>query len=196
MSSTKPGKELVMDALFHSFLLVAIGEIGDKTQLLAMFLACRYKRPLPLMLGIIIATLLNHALAAWVGETIGMKLDGYAMQWIVALSFIAIGIWVLKPDSLDESSVKKDYGAFATTLVAFFMAEMGDKTQLVTVALAAEYKAFGVVLAGTTLGMLAANLPAVFCGNWLLAKIPLQVVRYTASLLFFAFGLLILCRMT
>lgn len=183
-----------MDIFLNSLLLVGIGEIGDKTQLLAMVLACRYRKPLPIIFGILIATTLNHGIAAWVGEVIGSTLDGVWMQWLIALSFIAIGFWVLKPDTLEENPNAKDYGAFLTTLVLFFVAEIGDKTQLVTVALAAQYQSLLLVLLGTTAGMLIVNLPAVFCGNWLMKKIPVHYIRYAASLLFIGFGFLLICR--
>ena len=185
-----------MDIFLHSLLLVGIGEIGDKTQLLAMVLACRYRKPVAILTAIFLATLLNHAVAAWVGEVIGSKLDGIWMQWVIALSFIGIGFWVLKPDTLDEKESKGDYGAFLTTLILFFLAEIGDKTQIVTIALAAEYKALIPVLLGTTAGMLLVNMPAVFCGNWIMKTLPVHYIRYAASLLFIGFGFLLICRIT
>ncbi len=178
-----------MDAFFNSALLVAIGEIGDKTQLLAIILAARYRHVWPVILGILVATIFNHAAAAWVGQYIGSLKDAVWIQWALAGLFIIIGLWVLKPDTVDESEPNRDFGAFLTTLFMFFLAEIGDKTQLATVALAAEYKDFIPVLIGTTTGMMLADVPAVFFGHKILEKIPMKFVRYTASVLFIGFGI-------
>ena len=182
-----------MDIFFHSTLLVALAEMGDKTQLLAIMLAARYPRHTwHIVIGILVATTLNHAAAAWVGTLLA---DIASTRWfsiVLAASFIAIGLWVLKPDALDEEEVKKDHGALITTLVTFFIAEMGDKTQLATVALAAEYKSLLPVIAGTTTGMLIANVPAVFFGKKLLQKISLRYVHLAAAGLFIGIGISIL----
>ncbi len=183
-----------MDIFLHSAVLVTLGEIGDKTQLLAVMLAARYARPLPIIAGILVATLANHALATVVGQYVGGLSDAIWLQALLAASFIAIGLWVLKPDSLDTPEISGNLGAFSATLITFFLAEMGDKTQLVTAALGAEYQALLPVLAGTTTGMLIADLPAVFLGHQILEKIPLHWVRYTASALFIGFGLVGLYR--
>lgn len=180
-----------MDAFLNSTLLVAFSEIGDKTQLLALVLAARYHKPWPIIWGILIATLLNHALAAWVGQYVsGLALTTY-MPWIVAVAFIGLGLWILVPDKMDDSDTpSKDYGPFLTTLVAFFLAEMGDKTQVATVFLGAKYASdIALVVVGTTLGMMLANVPAVIFGDKVLKVVPLNWVRYAASALFIAIGL-------
>lgn len=178
-----------MDIFLHSTLLVTLGEIGDKTQLLAILLAARYLRPAPIILGILVATLANHALAVLVGEQIGSLSDATWMQLALAASFILLGLWVLKPDSLDAPEIRCNTSAFTATVITFFLAEMGDKTQVLTVALGAEYKAFLPVLMGTTCGMMLANLPAIFLGQRLLDRIPMALVRYAAAALFIAFGI-------
>ncbi|MCD6034594.1 MAG: hypothetical protein K0R63_335 [Rickettsiales bacterium] len=178
-----------MDIFLHSALLVAIGEIGDKTQLLAIILAVRYRQVSPIILGILVATTLNHAIAAGVGHYVGSLANSVTLEWALAGLFIVVGLWVLKPDTMEESKPGRDFGAFLTTVVTFFIAEIGDKTQIATVALAAEYKDFLPVLIGTTTGMLLANIPAVFFGHKLLERIPMKFVRYTASVLFIGFGI-------
>lgn len=184
-----------MDAFFNSALLVAIGEIGDKTQLLAIILVARYRHVWPIILGILAATILNHAAAAGVGQYIGSVADIAWLHWVLACSFILIGLWVLKPDTMEDAEPKRDLGAFLTTLIMFFLAEIGDKTQLATVALAAEYNDFIPVLMGTTTGMLLADVPAVFFGHKLLEKIPMKFVRCTASALFVGFGIIGIYRL-
>lgn len=181
---------LSWDAFLHSTLLVAISEIGDKTQILALILAARYRKPLSIIAGILVATLVNHALAAF-GGTLLMQTGLKAwMPLILSISFIALGLWILIPDKADDDdALKKDYGAFVTTLVAFFLAEMGDKTQFATIALAAEYNSLVAVVAGSTLGMMIANVPAVLFGDKIMAWIPLKWVRIVASVLFVGFGL-------
>ena len=182
-----------MDTFLHSTLLVALAEIGDKTQLLAIMLAARYPRhSWTIVLGILAATTLNHALAAWVGAWVSGLADARWFTALIACSFVGIGLWVLKPDHMEEEKIGKDHGALLTTFIAFFLAEMGDKTQLATVALAAEYKNLLAVIAGTTAGMLIANVPAVFLGNKLLQKIPMRYVHLTAAALFIGIGLSIL----
>ncbi len=186
-----------MDALIASFCMVAIAEIGDKTQLLSFVLATRFRgKALAIIAGIFVATIVNHALAAAAGDVVARFVDPVVMRWVLGLSFLAFAAWALVPDTLgeDESGARKPakYGAFATTTVLFFLAEMGDKTQLATVALGAKYGSLLLVAAGTTLGMMAANVPAVLIGEKLGQKFPLQKMRFIAAALFAIFGILIL----
>jgi len=178
-----------VEAFLTSTLLVAIAEIGDKTQLLAIVLATRFRRPLPIVLGILLATLANHALAAFAGQ---LAADFFQGQWFrvaVAAAFIAMGLWTLIPDKLDEDEQPRARGgAFLTTLVAFFLVEMGDKTQIATIALGAQFDNLLAVTAGTTLGMMIANVPAVLLGNALVQRISLKVVRTVAAASFVAVG--------
>ena len=179
-----------MDALLTSTAVVALAEIGDKTQLLAIVLATRFRAPLPVILGILAATLANHFLAALVGSTAASVLDGDWFRYLIAASFIAMGLWTLIPDKLDEVNDKPArFGAFVTTLIAFFLVEMGDKTQLATVALGARFDNVYWVTAGTTLGMMIANVPAVFLGRELIRRVPMRTVHIVAALLFIAIGL-------
>lgn len=184
-------QDFTVDAFLNSTALVAFSEIGDKTQLLALILAARYHKSIPIIWGIFIATVANHALAAGVGHFVsGLALTTY-MPWIVAIAFIALGLWILIPDKMDDDEApKKDYGPFLTTLIAFFLAEMGDKTQVATVFLGAKYEAaFAWVVLGTTFGMMLANVPAVLFGDKVLKVVPMKIVRYVASGLFIAIGL-------
>ncbi|CAM3189773.1 GDT1 family protein [Sphingomonas antarctica] len=184
-----------MEALLTSTAMVALAEIGDKTQLLAIVLATRFKRPLPIILGILGATLANHALAALVGEQAAAFLDGLWFRYLVAASFIAMALWTLVPDKLDEDEARPSrFGPFLTTLVAFFIVEMGDKTQIATVALGARFHSVLWVTAGTTLGMMIANVPAVLLGNQLIKRVPLAKVRIAAAILFLAIGLWLLAQ--
>ena len=180
-----------MEAFLASTLLVTLAEIGDKTQLLAIVLAARFGRPLPIIAGIAAATLANHALAAWVGTLAAGWLDGQGFRLALAAGFIAMAAWTLVPDKLDEDEAPAvgARGAFLTTLVAFFIVEMGDKTQIATVALGAQYQQLFWVTAGTTLGMLIANVPAVLLGQALVKRIPLATVRRVAAGLFLLTGL-------
>lgn len=178
-----------MDAILSSFALVAVSEMGDKTQLLAFSLAARYKKPWPVMAGILAATLLNHALASWAGEWVAGVVRPDVMAWILGLSFIGFGIWTLFPDSLEDSDKKHRFGPFLTTTVLFFLAEMGDKTQLATVALGARFQSMLAVTCGTTLGMLVADGLAVFLGEKLADRVPMKWVRRIAAGLFFLFGI-------
>jgi putative Ca2+/H+ antiporter (TMEM165/GDT1 family) len=178
-----------MDAFLTSTLLVAVAEIGDKTQLLAIVLATRFRRPLPIVLGILVATLTNHALAAFAGQVAATLIDGRWFRVAVAASFVAMGLWTLVPDKLDEDEQPRSRGGvFLTTLVAFFLVEMGDKTQLATVALGAQFANLVAVTAGTTLGMMLANVPAVWLGHALVQRISLRAVRIVAALSFVAVG--------
>jgi putative Ca2+/H+ antiporter (TMEM165/GDT1 family) len=182
-----------MLAMLTSTLVVALAEIGDKTQLLAIVLATRFKQPLPIILGILVATLLNHALAALVGQQAAAILEGQWFRYAVAASFIAMALWTLIPDKFEEEQQKPArFGAFVTTVIAFFLVEMGDKTQIATVALGARFHDVIAVTAGTTLGMMLANVPAVFLGNALIKRVPLHIVRAIAALLFLVIGLWLL----
>jgi Ca2+/H+ antiporter, TMEM165/GDT1 family len=180
-----------MEALLVSTGVVALAEIGDKTQLLALLLAARYRRPWPIVAGILIATLLNHALAGWLGAWIPQLLSPTLLRWGLGLGFLAMAVWVLIPDKVDEDEarVADRLGVFGATFVAFFIAEMGDKTQIATVAMAAHYASVWAVIAGTTLGMLIANVPVVFIGDRLAKKIPMKLVHGIAALLFAGLGL-------
>jgi len=178
-----------MEALLTSTALVALAEIGDKTQLLALVLAARFRKPGPIVLGILCATLANHALAALLGASAASWLEGPWFEAAVAVGFIAMGLWTLIPDKLDdEEAPKSGRGAFLTTLVAFFLVEIGDKTQVATIALGARYGEVLAVTAGTTLGMLIANVPVVLAGDALIKRVPLKAVRIAAAVLFVAMG--------
>jgi len=182
-----------LEAFLTSTAVVTLAEIGDKTQLLAIVLATRFKRPLPIILGILAATLANHFLAALVGHSVASVLDGTWFRYAIAVSFIAMAVWTLIPDQLDEDEEKPArFGAFVTTLIAFFLVEMGDKTQVATVALGAQFANLFLVTAGTTCGMMLANVPAVFLGSELIKRVPLNVVRTLAALLFLVIGLWLL----
>lgn len=181
-----------MQALLTSTALVAVAEIGDKTQLLSFVLAARLRKPWPILAGILVATLANHALAGSLGSWIASMVPQSTLQIAVGLVFIAFGLWALHPDALDRDPVLHRSGAFATALVAFFLAEMGDKTQLATVALAARYDALVQVVIGTTLGMMIANAPAVWLGERLAERTPMKAVRLIAAALFIGLGVLTL----
>ncbi len=183
-----------MQAFLVSSLAVAIGEIGDKTQLLALLLAARFRRPIPIVLGILFATLFNHSIASLVGVWIRTAMTPEFLRYALGVSFIAIAIWAIKPDRLEkqESAPLGRYGIFALTLITFFLAEMGDKTQMATIALAARFDSVLSVLAGTTAGMLIADVPAVVFGNRAAVKIPLKAIRCVAASLFAAMGLAVL----
>ncbi len=179
-----------METFLTSTSVVALAEIGDKTQLLAIILATRFRKPVPIILGILFATLANHFLAALVGAQAAHFLDGKWFRYVVAVSFVAMGLWTLVPDKLDKDDAPEPrFGAFMTTLIAFFLVEMGDKTQLATIALGARFQDTMSVTAGTTVGMMIANVPAVLLGNALIKRIPLNVVRALAAILFIAIGL-------
>ena len=180
-----------MESLFVSTGVVALAEIGDKTQLLAFLLATRFKKPLPIIAGILVATLLNHSMAGALGAWITATLSPEVMRWILGLSFIGMAIWTLIPDKIEEEEmqVAKKFGVFGATLITFFLAEMGDKTQIATVAMAAHYPNPVLVVIGTTLGMLIADVPAVFIGDRFAAKIPMKLVHGIAAAMFAAMGL-------
>lgn len=181
-----------MDSIFQSFLLVLISEMGDKTQLLALVLTARFRKPLAIMGGILVATLLNHALASYAGHYISSTVAPEIMKWVLGILFIGFGAWILLPDKDEELKGEGKWGAFLTTTVAFFFAEMGDKTQLATVALGAKFASPFLVTIGTTLGMLGADGLAVYLGHQFTDRIPLALVRKIASVLFFLFGLAII----
>jgi putative Ca2+/H+ antiporter (TMEM165/GDT1 family) len=179
-----------MEAFFVSAAVVAVAEIGDKTQLLALMLATRYRKPVPIILGILGATLANHAIAALIGAEVAAWLGAETMRWILGVSFIVMAGWCLVPDKADDGpQTARQAGAFIATLVAFFIVEIGDKTQIATVALAARFHSLVAVTAGTTVGMLLANVPVVLFGDAIAKRLPLKIVRIVAALLFLALGL-------
>jgi len=186
-------RHTLINAFLVSAGVVALAEIGDKTQLLALVLSARFRKPVPIVLGILIATLANHALAGVVGKWIAMLLGPRTMRWILGISFVAMASWTLIPDKYQESEDERgSSNAFLTTLVSFFLLEMGDKTQIATVALAAKYASLFGVIAGTTVGMMLANVPAVFLGEVAAKKLPLRVVHGIAALIFLIIGIAVL----
>ncbi|OXE35371.1 MAG: hypothetical protein CGW95_14270 [Phenylobacterium zucineum] len=181
-----------LDSLLVSTGLVAVAEIGDKTQLLAMLLAARFRKPVPIIAGILAATIANHLLAATVGAFAGGLLEGAWTRWIFGLAFLAFGAWALIPDTFEDRDAPKDQpgaSVFITTVIAFFFVEMGDKTQVATVALAARFHEVFLVATGTTLGMMLANVPAVFLSQAVADKLPLKYIRWTAAASFAAIGI-------
>ncbi len=185
-----------MQTLLVSTAAVAIAEIGDKTQLLSLILAAKYRRPWPICLGIFAATIVNHALAGSVGAVVAQWLSPQTLRWIVALSFFVVAAWTLIPDKVDDEDAVRGagHGVLVATLIAFFLAEMGDKTQIATIVLAAQYHPLWQVIAGSTLGMLLANVPVVWLGSRFAQKLPLKAARLGAALLFSALGLWIVLR--
>jgi putative Ca2+/H+ antiporter (TMEM165/GDT1 family) len=179
-----------MEALLLSTGVVALAEIGDKTQLLAFLLAARFKKPVPIILGILVATVVNHGLAGAVGAWITANVDPSVLRWVLGASFIAMAVWTLIPDKIeeDESTIAGRFGVFGATTITFFLAEMGDKTQIATVAMAAHYPDPIMVVIGTTLGMLIADVPAVFVGDRLANRIPMRLVHGIAAAVFSALG--------
>ena len=179
-----------MEALLISTGVVALAEIGDKTQLLAFILAARFKKPLPIVAGILCATLVNHGLAGALGAWITSAVSPGALRWILGLSFIGMAVWMLIPDKIDDEAVdgRQRFGVFGTTVLAFFLAEMGDKTQIATVALAARYTDLVAVVTGTTLGMMLANVPAVFLGDAIARRVSMRLVHGIAALIFAVLG--------
>ena len=180
-----------MESLFVSTGVVALAEIGDKTQLLAFLLATRFKKPVPIIAGILVATILNHALAGALGAWITAVLSPEVLRWILGLSFLGMAVWTMIPDKIEEEEmqVARKFGVFGTTLITFFLAEMGDKTQIATVAMAAHYPDPVLVVIGTTLGMLIADVPAVFIGDRFAARIPMKPVHGIAAAMFAVMGL-------
>ena len=182
-----------MEAFLISTGIVALAEIGDKTQLLAFILAAKFRKPVPIVLGILVATLANHGFAGAVGAWVTTLLSPEALRWILGVSFIAMAVWTLIPDKFDEDDAKlARFGVFGTTLIAFFFAEMGDKTQVATVALAAQFQSLFWVVAGTTVGMMVANVPAVIMGDRIAHKMPVVLVHRVAATIFAVLGVLTL----
>ena len=180
-----------MEAFLVSTGVVALAEIGDKTQLLAFILAARFKKPVPIILGILVATVVNHGLAGALGAWITSAVSPGILRWVLGLSFIGMAVWTLIPDEIedDETKIAGQFGVFGATLITFFLAEMGDKTQIATVAMAAHYATPVTVVLGTTLGMLIADVPAVFIGDKLASKIPMKLVHGIAAAVFAILGL-------
>jgi putative Ca2+/H+ antiporter (TMEM165/GDT1 family) len=184
-----------LEAFLVSTGVVALGEMGDKTQLLAMLLAARFRKPIPIVLGILVATLANHALAGAVGQWVADAIGPVWLRWIIGGSFLAMAVWMMIPDQIDEDETDAKglrLGVFGTTVVAFFLAEMGDKTQIATVALAARYSDIVAVVAGTTLGMMLANVPAVYLGDQIAKKVSMTLVHGVSALIFAVLGVLTL----
>jgi len=179
-----------MDAFLVSTGIVALAEIGDKTQLLAFLLAARFRRPLPIVAGILVSTVANHAFAAAVGALVSRLLGPDVMRWVLGITFLGMAAWIMVPDEVDEDETPlARFGVFLTTAIAFFVAEMGDKTQVATVALAARYSSTVSVVAGTTLGMMIANVPAVYFGDRIAGRVPLKLVHGLAALIFAVLGI-------
>jgi Ca2+/H+ antiporter, TMEM165/GDT1 family len=181
-----------MQSFLVSTAVVALAEIGDKTQLLSLILAARFRKPLPIVLGILVATVLNHAAAAWLGQVAATWLTPTVLGWVMAVAFIGMGLWILVPDEFTDEDValpQKQMSVFLATLFAFFVAEMGDKTQFATIALAAQYQQIFAVTAGTTLGMMLANVPAVYLGSRFSERLPTQRVHQIAAAIFIVMGL-------
>lgn len=184
-----------MEAFLISLSTVALAEMGDRTQLLSLLLATRFRKPWPILAGVLIATLANHALAGVIGAWIGHQLRPAILDAAVGISMVGMSLWMLKPDELDESDGQRSLrGVFLTTVVAFFIAEVGDKTQIATVALAAGYSNLGAVVAGTTCGMLAANAPVVFLGNAFAGRLPMRGIHYITTVLMIGIGALFIYR--
>lgn len=179
-----------MDAFLISTGIVALAEVGDKTQLLAFILAAKFRKPVPIIVGILVATIANHAFAGALGSWITSVVSPEVLRWVLGLSFLAMAAWTLIPDEFDEDDAKlARYGVFGTTLIAFFLAEMGDKTQIATVALAAQYNSVIAVVAGTTLGMMIANVPAVLLGDRIAHRMPTRLVHGVAAVIFAILGI-------
>jgi putative Ca2+/H+ antiporter (TMEM165/GDT1 family) len=184
----------MMESILVSTGVVALAEIGDKTQLLAFILAARFKKPLPIILGILVATVINHGLAGALGAWITSTISPEVLRWVLGASFIAMAIWTMIPDKIEEeeTQIAQRFGIFGATFITFFLAEMGDKTQIATVAMAAHYTEPLMVVIGTTLGMLIADVPAVFAGDKLANKIPMKLVHSIAAAVFALLGILTL----
>ena len=183
-----------MEAFLISTGIVALAEMGDKTQLLSLVLAARFRKPWPIVLGILVATVANHAMAGALGSWVTTLLGPAALRWVLGLSFIAMAVWMLIPDKLDDEDTEDAprMGVFMTTVVAFFLAEMGDKTQIATVMLAAQYQAWAWVVAGTTLGMMLANAPVVWLGDAITRRVPLRLVHIVSAVIFAVLGVIAL----
>lgn len=188
----------MLSAFFISMAVVALSEMGDKTQLLALLLAARFRKPIPILIAIFAATVINHGVSAILGQWITTLLSPTVLLWIVSLGFIAMAVWMLIPDELDDEddSINKwqKYGVFGATFVLFFLAEIGDKTQIATVALAARFDSVGWVTLGTTLGIMLVNAPAVFIGNKLAEKLPIALIHKIGALVFLVIGVAALAQ--
>ena len=185
-----------MQTFLISTTTVALAEIGDKTQLLSLILAAKYRKPWPIVLGILAATLANHAIAGSVGALVASYLTPEVVKWVTAISFFSVALWTLKPDSADDEETARGarYGVFVATLIAFFVAEIGDKTQVATMVLGAEYHPLWQVVAGTTIGMMLANVPVVWLGSRFASKLPLKAARIASAVLFTILGVWVLMR--
>lgn len=182
-----------MEAFLISTGLVTLAEMGDRTQLLAFLLAAKFRRPLPIMLGILIATLANHAFAGFLGQWFAELVTPNVLRWVLAVTFFAMAAWMMIPDKLDDGAPDNTkYGVLVTTIIAFFLAEIGDKTQVATVALAARFDDLSWIVAGTTLGMMIANIPAIYLGDKFADKLPVRLIHLVAALLFVLLGVLTL----
>lgn len=183
-----------MEPFLISTGVIALGEMGDRTQLLTFLLAARFRQPAPIILGVLTATLVNHACAGAVGNWLAVQFDPNAMRWLIGISFLAMAIWMLVPDKAGEEAAggTQRFGVYGTTVIAFFLAEMGDKTQIATVALAARYHDLVAVVAGTTLGMMLANVPVIFLGDKFSRRISMPIVHPIAALVFAILGVLTL----
>ncbi len=185
---------LSLQALLMSTATVALAEMGDKTQLLALLLAVRFRKPWPIAFGILTATAVNHALSAWLGAELSQWLSPEVLRWAVAGSFLAVALWTLKPDTLDQNETLPAHGAFIATTIAFFLAEIGDKTQVATMLMAAKYTPLWQIIVGTTLGMLLANVPVVWLGHRFADRLPLKLARAVAAVVFLALALWVAWR--
>lgn len=181
-----------MEALVLSTISVALAEIGDRTQLLALVLAVRFRRPWPIIAGILLATLANHGIAAELGAFVSERIPESWQPYLIAAAFIGMGLWILVPDAEEDAAARYPYGAFLTTLIAFFLVEIGDKTQIATVVLAAQYEPVWLVVVGTTLGMMAANVPVVVLGHLGSGRLPMRLIHLIAAGVFIAMGILVL----
>jgi putative Ca2+/H+ antiporter (TMEM165/GDT1 family) len=182
-----------MDPFFVSTGSVAVGELGDKTQLLSLILATRLRKPVPIIMGIFVATLVNHLIACLVGEWVSTLITPHILRWVLGISFLAVAAWALIPDKMDENvTTQGNYGVFVLTMVTFFLAEMGDKTQIIALALAAKYDALISVVAGTTIGMMLVNVPTVLLAERAMKWIPLKAVRIAAAIIYAILGILTL----
>ncbi len=193
-AKARAGYDLPMEAFLISTGIVALAEMGDKTQLLALILAARFRKPWPIVLGILVATLANHAMAGAVGAWVTTQLGPQVLRWVLGASFIAMAVWMLVPDKMDDEDTGQAprFGVFGTTVIAFFLAEMGDKTQIATVMLAAQYSPYLLVVAGTTLGMMLANAPVVWLGERMTRLVPLRIVHLVSAAIFMVLGLVAL----
>lgn len=184
----------MLDAFFSSLVLIFLSEMGDKTQLLTLFLAARFRQKYAIVLGILVATVANHIVSAWLGVWLNRLIENGILIWITGIAFIVVGLWLLIPDKDDEKQQNIRYGAFVTTLILFFLVEIGDKTQIATVILAVNYNSVLMVVLGSTIGLLLANAPVIWLGEKLMQKIPIKAVHIAACVLFCLTGIWILLK--